>query len=221
MLISALAKSCRLENDKVLTRLPIQSGLLDLLLFEIERKYRLSQPYLELLYKNIFLWAYYGLMRIGELTTGTHPLKAKDIHSANNKDKLLLILYSSKTHGKESRPQTIKIEANPLSDITKTIRRHFCPFKVGREYLAIRGNYSTISEPFFIFRDGTPVKPIHVRQLLKSLLKNLKLDHTLYSTHSFRIGRATDLQKAGHDIETIKKLGRWRSNAVYKYLRSL
>ena len=58
----------------------------------------MEQPYLLVLYEAIFCLAYYGLMRIGELTEGDHPIKAKDIHIGVNKDKILLVLYTSKTH---------------------------------------------------------------------------------------------------------------------------
>ena len=110
-LISSITSSCRLQNDRVLIRLPIRSNLLENILFQVQRKFK-TQPYLEMLYKVIFLLQYYGLMRIGELvisTTDKHTLRAANIHAADNKEKLLIILYSSKTHGHYSRPQQIKI----------------------------------------------------------------------------------------------------------------
>ena len=64
-----------------------------------------------------------------------------------------------------------------------------------------------------------PVRPAHVRSILRRILKTINLNYRLYDTHSFRMGRATDLRKAGFSIEDIKELGRWRSNAVYKYLK--
>ena len=42
-LLSSFARSCRLNNDIVKTRLPIRGGLLELILFELERLYRESQ----------------------------------------------------------------------------------------------------------------------------------------------------------------------------------
>ena len=54
MLMSTLTKSCRMKNDKVRNRFPIQDGLLDILLYEIIQKYRESQPFLEIMYKNMF-----------------------------------------------------------------------------------------------------------------------------------------------------------------------
>ena len=39
VLLSSLTRACRLINDKVKTRLPIQCGLLELILFEIQRRF--------------------------------------------------------------------------------------------------------------------------------------------------------------------------------------
>ena len=41
----------------------------------------------------------------------------------------------------------------------------------------------------------------------------------LYTFHSERSRRALDLLKLGLSVETIKRLGRWKSNAVFRYLR--
>ena len=215
ILINTLTKACKLINDRVRTRLPIKLNLLEILLFEIERIFA-SQPYLECLYKTIFMLAYYGLFRIGELTTGDHPIKAKDVHIAQNKNKLLIVLYSSKTHGLDSVPQEIKISSNA----SKLSNRQFCPFKSSREYLAIRGNYNSDKDPFFIFRDQNPVRPPHVRKVLRETLSGVNLNPRLYDTHSFRIGHATEMlltQKLS--IAQVKIAGRWRSNTVFKYIR--
>ena len=68
-----------------------------------------NQYFLEVLYKPLFAFSYYGMMRIGEVTASQHVSKAKDVHIASNKDKILLFLYSSTTHDKANRPQKIKI----------------------------------------------------------------------------------------------------------------
>ena len=214
VLLTTLTRACKLENDVVKTRLPIHVGLLDTLLFELDRALD-QQKYLCCMYKALFALSYYGLLRVGELTTGEHPIKAKDIHVAQNKDKILVVLYSSKTHGKQNIPQKVKITGNDKSKK----KRHFCPFELTKHYFDMRGGYDYDSEPFFIFGDGTPVTPTHVRTTLRNLLSRLTLDAHLYDTHSFRIGRAGDLLKLNYSISQIRKIGRWRSNVVYKYLR--
>ena len=88
-------RSCKLENDRLKVRLPIQKGLLEMLLFELHRVYN-DQPYLEILYKGIFCLAYYGMLRVGEGWGGQHTLKACNVHVGDNKDKIMLVLYTSK-----------------------------------------------------------------------------------------------------------------------------
>ena len=99
------------------------------------------------------------------------------------------------------------------------MHRHFCLFTVLRHFISIRGNYIADTESSFVFRDKQPVKSQHTNTLLKQLIANIGLDCALYSMHSFRIGRTSDLIKFGYSIEEVQRLGRWRSNAVYKYIR--
>ena len=52
------------------------------------------------------------------------------------------------------------------------------------------------------------------------MLGRIYVNPKLYDMHSLRIGGATDLFKYGYSVEEIKRMGRWRSNVVYKYIRS-
>ena len=218
--LSSITRACKIENDEVKTRLPISKGLLELILFELQRYFN-SQPYLETLYQAMILIAYYRLMRVGEITQSTHNLLAKNIHIGSNKDKILLVLYSSKTHNKNSAPQEIKISVAPSSKCHTTGNRFFCPFKIIRRYLGIWGNYMADTEPFFIFQDRSPVQANHLRQILRLMISHLNLNPTLYDMHSLRIGRTCQLFRMGVSISRIKKIGRWKSNAVYHYLKNL
>ena len=212
-LLSALTGFCKQINDRVRTRLPIKRSLLEAILFETGRIFDKS-PFTALTYKTLFTLAYYGLMRVGELTMSPHVVKAKDIHVSDNS--ILLVLYSSKTHGKGNRPQKIKIKGTKGRSTDKV----FCPLELTTEYLQERGGYDHDQEQLFIFRDGTPITAKNTRRVLKMALKRLQLDPSLYGTHSFRIGRASDMLKSGYSVDQIKQYGRWKSNAVYKYLRN-
>ena len=223
LILSSLVRGCKLENDTVKIRLPIQKGLLELMLFEIERKYGQSnpQPYLEILYKTMFCLGYYGMLRVGEMTLSNHTLKTCNVHVGNTKDKILLVLYTSKTHGQESGPQKIRISAatnTPYSNARQ--EKFFCPVKTVIRYMYARGAYQDDSEQFFIFADRSPVQPHHLRMTLRDLLADLNLDGSLYDVHSFRSSRTCDLAKFGYSIDQIKAMGRWKSNAVYRYLKN-
>ena len=220
VLIGSLTKACKIINEKVHTRLPIQCSLLELVLFEVHRKFGLQgQIYLRVMYQALFALSYYGLMRVGEVTASDHVVKAKDIHLATNKDKIMLKLYTSKTHSRGMKPQTIKITSNIIEKSGFYAKRYFCPFKLMNDFLKVRGDYDGPTDQFFIFRDGSPATPQHVRVLLKECLQNIGLDPFLYGFHSFRVGRTTDLIKYHYSIEEVKRMGRWHTNTVFRYIR--
>ena len=176
------------------------------------------------MYKALFAISFYGLLRIGEVTYSTHVIKAKNVHMAINKEKLLLILYLSKTHDEGVRPQKIKIVSNRKNnDFLKKVKlthSYFCPFILINNYIAARGcELNSENEQFFVLSNGSPLMPVMARNLLKKLIANLGLDDRLYNFHSFRIGRSSDLIKFGYSVEEVKRIGRWHSNAVYKYIR--
>ena len=217
-LINTLTKTCKIRNDKVCTRLPIQKGLLKVIIKYIGIMHY-DQPCLEALYKALFTSAYFGLCRVGELTTGSHPILATDIHVGGNKNKFKLILRSSKTHTRGDKPQIIKVESDPLSSQLQTRNDPLCPYTALKNYLKVRRSCVHINEPFFIFRDRTPVAPTHMRKVLKEALSRANLDPDYYGVHSICMGRACDLVHVyKFSLETVKKIGRWRSNAVFEYL---
>ena len=219
-LLTSLTRACRYINDRVKTRLPIHKEMLAILLQKVESMFlEANQTYLATMYKALFSTAYYGLFRIGELTSGTHPVFARDVHIGTNKNKLLFVLRTSKTHWRDQKPQTVKINSDKKYRKSEPTSP-FCPFQLLRDYLMVRRTYKHRTEPFFIFTDRSPVPSTLVRETLKETLDKAGFNKKLYNFQSFRIGRASDLVfKYNVDVQTVKKLGRWRSNVVYEYIR--
>ena len=220
-LLSSLTKACKYKNDHVQMRLPIQRGMLKVITKHTRELFDgRGQPFLSILYCTLFTTAYFGLFRVGELTSGTHPVLAKDVHIAKNKQKIMFVLHTSKTHWKDTFPQTVKLSSCvKKGTINKIMYEDICPYIFLRQYLEMRGTYCSNDKPFFIFRDRTPVTPVHMRTTLRSILKKAGFDAKLYSVHGFRAGRSTDLRSAGISIPEIQKLGRWTSNSVFNYLK--
>ena len=221
-LLSSLARACRVVNDKVRTRLPIQKSLLTMLIAKTQEKFA-SQPYLSALFLAMFSTAYFGLFRVGELTKSEHVVKALDVHIGVNKQKILFVLRSSKTHGRYMLPQKIKIcstklKSEPVASLMKG--RMFCPYDLLQKYLKLCPQCKTLNEQFFVYTDSSPVNPGQFRSCLKAVLRHLGFDAKLYSSHSFRISRGCNLIKYGLSVETIKHLGRWKSNVVFTYLKN-
>ena len=109
-------------------------------------------------------------MRVGKLTQGQHVVKAKDVHLSRNKDKVLNILHSSKTHTRADRPQKIRITSNAKERTGSCVHRHFCPFKLLRLYISERRPFEDDAEPFFIYRDRLPVTSDKARGILHSMI---------------------------------------------------
>ena len=227
--LTVLVKACKLKNDKILARFPICHSMLEILIKQLPVILD-GQQYLMTLYKALFLTTYVGLFRIGEVTQSPHVIKARDVHIAKNKCKVMFVLKSSKTHTEADQPQVVKISSEASITSTKLgidlfkkewLVRKSCPYHALREYLAIRGSFVEHNEQFFIFRDRSAVTPANMRDILHRMLTIAGFDYMVYSVHSLRRGRAFDLLQYGVSVEMIKKIGRWRSNTVFAYLRQL
>ena len=150
-----------------------------------------------------------------------HLVLTKDVHIATNKMKFVFVLRTSKTHGLESALQLVKFTAcGKKHNLRKKASSSICPYTLLQNYAQLRGNYKSDRDPFFIFSDGSPVLAQQLSVCLKRILKKCGFDETLYGTHSLRSGRMCNLYKFGLSVETIKKIGRWKSNAVFRYLKT-
>ena len=217
-LLSPLIQACKRKNERVFTRMLIQRPLLNMLLNTLNKLYA-DQPYLKAMYRALFSTAYFGLLRVGEVTKSKHVILAKDVHLGINKQKMMFILHSSITHMKCDKPQIIKITSVPLSKKQQLILKQHCPYHILHEYLLFHDSFRKQDEQFFIFRDRSGVSTANFRDTLHRCLTSANFDSENYSIHSFRAGRSCDLLRKGVSVETIQKLGHWKSNAVFRYLR--
>ena len=111
-LITSLTKACKLVNDRVQLKLPIQKEMLSVIVRQDDRYYtEINQPYLRTLYSTLLIAIYFGLFRIGELTEtpSKYAVLAHDVRIASNKNKISFVLRTYKTHGRNNKPQVIKI----------------------------------------------------------------------------------------------------------------
>ena len=90
-LLTSITKACKYKNHKAGIRLSIHKEMLKEIILQVAGIFPSEQPYLECLYKALFTVAYFGLFRVGELTKGSYPVLAKDVHITTNKKKILFI----------------------------------------------------------------------------------------------------------------------------------
>ena len=225
-LLTSLTRACRLNNDRVTTKLAVHKGVLFILLRRINSTYMsIGQPYLALLFTTMLSTMYYGLFRVGEVAANAanHAVLAKDVQIGTNKNKFLFILRTSKTHLEGNDPQQVKISSTKRNtksaDADKKIRLP-CPYQLLRDYSNTRPPYQSDTDKFFVLSDGSPVKATLLRSCFREALEAEGFNVNLYCLHGIRAGHAQDLLKLGLSVESIKDLGRWKSNAFFKYLKN-
>lgn len=217
--LRALIKACKYKNDRVIHRMPISEHLLVKLVKQIDIIFS-SQPYLAKLYRCMLVMGFYGMLRVGEMATGDHPVLARDIHLNYRLKKVQIILRTSKTHGRGDQPQYVKFSGGDSR--VYLYNRKFCPFLVVKEFLESRGPRLNEWDPLFVFGDNSPVKPYQMQAILKRALSKFHLDPSDFGIHSLRIGYATTLDHRHVSLDVIRRKGRWKgTNIVYRYIRMI
>ncbi len=168
-----------------------------------------------LLYKAIFSLMYFGCLRISETVVTDnkkeHTLKVHDVMPLY-KDRCLVGFRLTLHTYKFNYQKPVVMKLCPASEVDKCI----CPVQALAKYLLMRGNGNGV---LFLDSSGVNITRSVVSVKLKEILLRLSLDADLYNTHSFRIGRATDLILSGVSTENVRLIGRWSSDAFRKYIR--
>ena len=162
------------------------------------------------LYTAVFNIMYHAALRASEVCitpSSAHTLKASQLKTVPcRKGEALKIHFASYKHS----PRAPK----PL--ILYPTQSSTCA--VGAYNLYIRPQTKRDGPAFLVDRR----RPL-TRQLLAStlhdLLRHMHLNPSNYNTHSFRIGKATDMANQGYSYSQIALLGRWHSNAFLKYIK--
>jgi hypothetical protein len=211
-LAKKLLKGCHSLSKKQDSRLPITVHILCRLVQALEHTEATFTD--RILLKAFFLLAFQAFLRIGELATKNNNhekvLQRSDvsfIYSDHGLAGVSITLKHFKTNT-ENKPITFEIHSNPHSN--------FCPVSSLKQYL---DHFGHTSGPLFQFISGHPVTYQYITQHLRRTIAFLGLDPNLYKGHSFRIGAATHAASLGYSENYIQKLGRWKSNAIRRYVR--
>ena len=92
-----------------------------------------------------------------------------------------------------------------------------CPGKLLLDFISVRGS---IQGPSFCWPDGKPISRAFFVEKLKAALTFCDLDISLYKAHSFRVCAASWASAKGFSDSQIRLLGRWKSNAFLRYIRT-
>lgn len=220
-LLESIIRSSRIKNNIKRDRMGISLNMLCNLLDQLNIKFD-TQPYLRALYRAMFTLGYFCLLRVSELTTGRHPILAKDVSAARNKLKIQVKLRTSKTHNLSNRPQVIRYpDPDEEAEALKLLGSRHCPFTIIEQFISLRGEYVEDGDPFFTYKEGIPIKERQFRKVLKETIREAGYSNVdQFNTHSFRIGRANNLwNNLKLSLDRIKQKGRWLSDIIWNYFR--
>ena len=164
-------------------------------------------PYSRAMWKAIFLLAYHACLRAGVVVYSGNDKNILHLYQVNIYDTTATITFSSYKHSRGNTP-TLTIQAEPQGT--------YCPLQALRHYLAHRG---TTPGYLFIHANSSPASRLQFSKVLKSALIMSGHDARRFNTHSFRVGRATQLAGDNYSDSTIRAAGRWRSSAYQQYIR--
>ena len=160
--------------------------------------------------------AFFRFLRVSEFTVPNQESYDESSHLS-----LKDILVDSRTN-----PRLIKvtIKQSKTDPFYKGVNLYLaatdlsiCPVFGILPYLAARGAKAGL---LFITEKGKVLTRQIFSDKIDTVLKRLQIDPTHYSTHSFRIGAATTAAQAHISEAHIKTLGRWRSNAYQRYIKT-
>ena len=187
-------------------RLPITLIMLQRLSRALDKT--VSSYYNRLLYRAMFVSAFFGLFRIGELTTdvkGVVALCSDQIEISRTHVQITIRHFK---HNDKREPMDLIL---PKQDDDL-----ICPVQCLLEYLKLRGESKG---PLFCFPGGKVVSRDLFARILKETLIFCGINIKLYKAHSFRIGAASWYASRGCSDAQIRMLGRWKSDAFKRYIR--
>ena len=190
------------------TLMPITRTVLHNIILALMKTY--LSTYHKIMYKALFLLSYYACARSGEMVvsaTDEHTIKLKNVQAFNALfGKTFKISF-----------ETYKHSNGPTDTILQPIPgNNFCPVASLSTYMDIRG---VKAGPLFLNSSGTPLTREEYSQKLKLCASIANLPVNRINTHSFRIGRATQLASENASDATIRQVGRWKSSAFRSYIK--
>ena len=168
----------------------------------------------------VMLWAacclaYFGFMRIGELTVSSDDAYDSASHLSWGDIAVDDPAYPSSMEVRVKASKTDPFRQGISLFIDRVASDH-CPVSAMLAYLVVRGNQTG---PLFKFRDGRPLTRQRFVMAVKEALDAAGVEAEQYSGHSFRIGAATTAAARGLEDSTVRTLGRWKSLAYLEYIR--
>lgn len=194
------------------TRLPITMPILHNILRQTTTM--CSNVYRVRLFQAMCTTAFFAFLRVGEITCCPRSPSVLQLNQV-----IRLVDSSGYITGLKLTFADFKHSYNQPSNVSVTLTRRsdICPVQSLLDYFEHRG----LSDgPLFQTCDGRAVPRKLFTDHLAIIFRACGLDSNKYKGHSFRIGAATFAAECGFSDTQIRLMGRWKSDAFRKYIRS-
>ena len=189
------------------SRLPITTPILSRMVNSVP--ITVSNSYNQLLLQAMLVVAFHGLMRVGEITSSASQTPSVLLDQVSFTSTTVTITITVFKHNLSRRPLDIVMPAQDDPSV--------CPVRALAQYINLRG-YAP--GPLFCFPNGSPVSRSFFTSQLKAAIVYIGFNPAFYKSHSLRIGGASHYAELGYSDSQIRLLGRWKSDAFKKYIRS-
>lgn len=194
------------------TRLPITIELLKKIIMALP--VTIKTFYDRIMFSSMCLLAFHGFLRVGEICTKSqhvlgNVIQCQHVKMVNESQQNAGIEIFLEHFKHSTRPVTLYIPLN----LTEP---DLCAVLAWRRYCQLKKHSVG---PLFQFPDGTSVTYKFFSMHLNNVITYLGYDAQLFKSHSFRIGAATHATSCGFSEDSIRRMGRWKSNAVSNYVR--
>lgn len=165
--------------------------------------------YEELLFRAAFSLAFFGAFRISELVppSRTRAGGLMDSDVCVQGDEVTCLVRRSKTD---------QLGKGVVVVLRRLVGSQMCPVGTLSAYLAVRPG---APGPLLVHEDGLFLSRFQFIQVFRKGLEMLGFRSGDFSSHSFRIGAATEAARWGLCPEAVKRIGRWESDRYKLYVR--
>ena len=193
-----------LQGSTSSPRLPITKPILHNLLQTLAYAVPTNQEHI--IWHALFSFTYHACLRAGEVTLSRNPHNVIKYHQLSLYHTHFTIQFHNYKHSQGNTPLLTIQSQDPGTP---------CPVTALRHYINLRG---TQPGQLFINIDKTPLTIDNFSSVLRNAVAIASLPAG-YTTHSFRVGKATQMASEGQPDHLIRRAGRWKSSAYHKYLR--
>lgn len=205
--VKQAVKGYRKEHRKSDGRRPVSFDMLHGLFRQVS--YICSSEFESALFRAAFALAFFGALRVSELVSPSKRakggLQCEDLEFSTASVRIWIKRSKTDQMGKGAQLEVFRIAGS-----------HICPVAA---VTCFRDRRPPLPGSFLIRADGSSLSKFQFAAVFKKCLSAAGHDPNRYSSHSFRIGAATEAARAGLSVETVKRIGRWDSDRFKLYIR--